>query len=84
MPSPGGWGAIAKTEEQVPDFVESEAGLPCSLDDGETMEHRVVVAPLTTDPLRGKEYANPFVIADRGRAESKLSGDLGDGELRHG
>ena len=49
-----------------------------ALYDGEPMEHRAVVAPLTTDPLSGKKYANPFVITDRGRSESKLSSDFGD------
>ena len=78
LPSFGGWSAIAKTEEQVPYFVQSEACLPCSLYDGEPMEHRAVVAPLTTDPLSGKKYPNAFVITDRGRSESKLSSDFGD------
>jgi hypothetical protein len=39
----------------VPYFVQSEACLPCSLYDGEPMEHRAVVAPLTTDPVEREE-----------------------------
>jgi hypothetical protein len=56
-----GAGAIAKTEEQLPDFVQSEARLSCSLYDREPMEHSVVAAPLTTDPLSGKKHPNPFI-----------------------
>ena len=67
-----------ESRKTVAFFVQSEACLPCSLYDGEPMKHRAVVAPLTTDPLSGKKYPNPFVITDRGRSESKLSSDFGD------
>jgi hypothetical protein len=75
-PSLGCRNVIAKTEEQLPDFIQREACLPRPLYDREPMEHSVVVAPLTTDPLSRKKHADPFVITDRGRSESKLSSDF--------
>jgi hypothetical protein len=52
-PSLGCRSVIAKTEEQLPDFIQREACLPRPLDDRKAMQHGIVVTSLTADPVGG-------------------------------
>jgi hypothetical protein len=55
---------VAETEEELPNLAQRETDLAGSLDDGEAIQHGVVIASLPADPFTGKKDPDPFVIAD--------------------
>jgi hypothetical protein len=70
-------GNFSETEEQLPDFVQRKAQLPCPLDDGQPIQNRGIVTPLPANSERVRQQPDLLVIANRGRLKSNLSRNLG-------
>ena len=64
LPARGSGSDVAKSEEEPLNLIERETELTRSLDDGEAVQHRGVVAPLPADALGRKQNSNLLVIAD--------------------
>jgi hypothetical protein len=80
-----GWrGTPTKTEKQLASFLQGESDLLRSLDDCQPIEHSLVVAPLLVDTLRGRQYPNLFVIADRRGPEPDSASHFRNGQEWHG
>lgn len=73
-------GRPAEIVEEPSGFFERETAVPGALQDGETAEHRRIVAPLSTaaDGLGKQTYL--FVEADCGGPQTGLLCDLADSE----
>jgi hypothetical protein len=71
---------VAESEEELPNLIQRETDLARPLDDGEAIQHGVVIASLPADPFAGKKDPDPFVKADGGGPKPNLSRDLGDRE----
>jgi len=74
---------IAKTKEQMPNFTQGKAKLPRTLNDGQAVKHRRVIAPLPAESFRPRQQSNLLVIANRRGLNSNLACHLRDGEWTH-
>lgn len=78
-PSLRGSSDIAETEKQLADFVQRKTELAGTLDDCQAIEGGFVVASLPAHPQGGRKKTDSLVIANRGRLQADLPGDLGNG-----
>jgi hypothetical protein len=68
---------------EIADLVEAEARALCHVDDREAVQHRLVVATLTSDAFGRGQDADPLVIANVRRVDAGSGGDVADGQCCH-
>jgi len=70
---------VAEAKKQVSDFRQCKTELTGTLNNRQAVKCPLVVTSLPADPLRGRQQANPLVVANRRRSKSNLPCDLRDG-----
>lgn len=65
FPTLGGRGAVAKAKEKLANLIERETDLTRSLERDQTVKRGLVVSSLAANPMRGRQNANLFVVANR-------------------
>jgi len=84
LPALRGGSALSKTEKQLPDLIETEAGLARLLYHGDAVKNGDVVAPLSADALGRRKDANLLVVADGGGLKPNLARHFRNSQLGHG
>ena len=79
LPAFGSRSVLAKTKEELPDFIERKPGLPRALDDREPLQRTAVVTSLSADALGGRKDSNLFVIAESRGPQAGLPRNRGNG-----
>jgi hypothetical protein len=64
FPSLGNRSRWHEAKEQLPNFVESKSCFLRPPYDGQPVEHRLVVSPLSTHAMRGQQDADLLVVAN--------------------
>jgi len=84
LPALRGASDIAKTEEQLTDFIQRKTEPPCPLNDCQAIKRCGVVPSLAAHSLGWRKQSDLFVVANRGRLQANLLCHFGNRQLRHG
>src|SRR5262249_13454186 len=75
---------FTEAKEEFAGLREHEAELPRTLDEGQAVQHGVVIATLAAGPFGAGQQADALVIADRRGLQTDVAGYMRNGEVRHG